>query len=87
MAKYKDVVHDSLQYMLVIVYCVSNIVTSQEEADFPVAISRRSSGDIVFFNSNKSYYLCPSDNTTYLVNERRCVDNEDLFNGKFKCCS
>ena len=57
MAKYKDVVHDRLQYILVIVYCVSNFVTSQEEADFPVVISRRSSGDIVYFNSNKSYIM------------------------------
>ena len=29
----------------------------QEEADFPVIISRRSSGDIVYFNSNKSYIM------------------------------
>ena len=86
MAKYRDVVHDGLEYLLVIVYCVSKIVTSQEVADLPVEVSRRSSEDIVYFNSNASY-RCPSDNITYLVNERRCVDNEDLFNGKFRSFS
>ena len=63
---------------------LSRFVTSNEQA--PVEVSRRLTGDIVFFNSSESdmplgSMTCSNDRDTYLVSERQCVMKEELHNG------
>ena len=65
---------------------LSRFVTSNDSEQVPVAVSRRSTGDIVFFNSSESdmplgSMTCSNDNATYLVSERQCVMKEELHNG------
>ena len=87
MAKSRYLVYKELQlpcYWLVPLLFLSRFVTSNEQV--PVAVSRRSTGDIVFFNSSESNMTlrsitCPNDRDTYLVCERQCVMNEELFDG------
>ena len=49
----------------------------------PMSISRRQSGDIYFLNqSNQGHGTCNEGrNTTYVIAERLCINNQHLFNG------
>ena len=44
-------------------------------------VTRRLTGDTYTLTQNNSKVILCSDNLTFLVNERRCVRNEELFNG------
>ena len=87
MAMSRDSIYKELQLSccwLVPLLFLSRFVTSNEQV--PVAVSRRSTGDIVFFNSSESdmplgYMTCSNDRDTYLVSERQCVMKEELHNG------
>ena len=50
-----------------------------------LSVSRRLTGDTYTTTHNNSYVqrICRDidSNLTFLVNERRCVENEELFNG------
>ena len=50
-----------------------------EEGAIPVGVTRRSSGDIVFFDENSEITVC---NVTYLVEERQCVSDQHVINGR-----
>ena len=56
-----------------------------ELSAIPVIIRRRASADIytiLLFQQNVTEdKLCPTDNATYLVKERQCINNQNLFNG------
>ena len=52
----------------------------------PILVSRRFRGDIYHLESesaeNHDHYACSNDNLTYLVEERQCVNDQDLLNSK-----
>ena len=61
------------------------VVHCSEEEKVPVLVNRRlTENDIVTYvttveNFDKQRETC--DNHTYIVSERRCVNNQDLLNG------
>ena len=50
----------------------------KDEKTIPVGVTRRPSGDIVFFDY-KEHFVCRA---TYLVEERQCVSDQELLNGR-----
>ena len=48
-----------------------------------LSVSRRLTGDTYTLTHNNSHIqiICLDSNLTFLVSERRCVENEELFNG------
>ena len=61
--------------ILVFVYTVSTLsVQNETEAPVPVVVNRRQINDIY-----NAIQVC---DVTYLVSDRQCVQNEDLFTGK-----
>ena len=61
--------------ILVFVYTVSTLsVQNETEAPVPIVVNRRQINDI--YNAKQ---VC---DVTYLVSDRQCVQNEDLFTGK-----
>ena len=60
------------------------VVHCSEEEKVPILVNRRLGNDIVtyvttFDNSSSQSEIC--DNHTYIVSERRCVNNQELLNG------
>ena len=72
--------------LLVLVFLSSSLAHSEENVDpsIPVAVHRRQSSDLYFYNNGSDHEVCDSANVTYLVIERRCVRNEDLFSGNIR---
>ena len=66
-----------LVWFLMIVFVQKSL--QKEEGTIPVGVTRRSSGDIVFFDENSEITVC---NVTYLVEERQCVSDQDVINGR-----
>ena len=66
-----------LSTVLVILVDLSLIVSLYGEV--PYLVSRRVSGDIIVCNAT-TFEACV-DGNTFLVSERQCVSNEELFNG------
>ena len=63
--------------LVVFVYTVSTLsVHNKTEAPVPVVVNRRQINDIY-----NAIQVC---DVTYLVSDRQCVQNEDLFSGKSK---
>ena len=61
--------------ILVFVYTVSTLsVQNETEAPVPIVVNRRQINDI--YNAKQ---VC---DVTYLVSDRQCVQNEDLFTGR-----
>ena len=88
MAKGSDIVQTEIQSYLLVLLIVSTFVTSYNGEQVPVAIVRRISGDIIYFGYNSSdselYFVsCSDSEKTYLITERQCVTNEELFNGSW----
>ena len=71
-----------LSMILVVVLFVIRMssVTVMSEADVPEWVRRRQSLDIYNF-LNSSHMTCSIDNSTYLVDERQCVKDQELFDG------
>ena len=74
--------------LLVLVLVLLSSVQSEEDVNpsIPEFVSRRQSSDVYYLNNGSIYgTLCDNENfinVTYLVGERRCIANEDLFSGK-----
>ena len=73
--------------LVVLVFECSSLVQSEGNVDLsiPVSVQRRQSSDVYYYNNGSNHEICDNDNfinVTYLVSERRCVTNEDLFSGK-----
>ena len=71
--------------LLVIVMFAYELSTSEcIEVVVPVSVNRRLSGDL-FSLSNSSHIVCNRTQNdmspTYLVDERRCVNSQDLLDG------
>ena len=82
MAKGIKLVHTGLKSLLVILVGLSKIVTGEEGV--PMSVSRRRGGDSFHILNSSEQFLCRDDNDlTYLVHERRCVKNQELFNGNY----
>ena len=71
-----------LAFLRAFLFCeLATHITTISDVDVPVRVGRRISGDIYYVTSS-SYSIChDNDNVTFLVSERRCVKNQDLFNG------
>lgn len=77
---------DSVQRRLCIVVVVTLFCTLVcIEVAVPVKVIRRPCGDIVRFSNSSRDVICKADMklTTYLVDEKRCVNNQDLYNGSY----
>ena len=57
---------------------LSTLAAINDDKAVPQVVVRRFSGDIIGFNLSIGYSICYK---TFLVNERRCVNNEELING------
>ena len=59
---------------------------SEEENSMVYSVSRRLSGDVyntITLSNSTGHFICSGDgNLTFLVSERRCVNNEEFFNGE-----
>lgn len=66
-------------HLLCFMLCVGQ--NFDEEYCQPKSIKRRYSGDIVV-DTGVGHITCNEDNRTYMVEENRCVKNENLYSGK-----
>ena len=69
--------------LLVVVFAFLSSVQSGDSSVL-VSVSRRQSTDVYYYNDSTHGTICDNDNhidVTYLVSERRCIANEDLFSG------
>ena len=67
-----------LSVMLVALLSLCNSV--QAEANFTVWVSRRSTGDLFGLNSTAVHGHC-DPSASYLIYEKQCALDEELFNG------
>ena len=68
--------------LVLLVVVTSELVTSEEL--IPVSVTRRLGGDSFHVLNSSDPLLCGDDNNlTYLVHERRCVKNQELFSGNY----
>ena len=74
-----DMVYRELKLLLVtLVVGLSEFVICEE--GIPVSVHRRLGGDTYWYLNSSDPFLCRDDkNLTYLVNERRCMKNQELF--------
>ena len=56
--------------------------TTEAGASIPVKLHRRQKSDIYTTLNSSSGEHCGSINTTYLVGQKECVKNEELFRGR-----
>ena len=63
------------------------MIASQTVSDdsVPVAVTRRLNGDIAYVSST-SHFSCDKLNLTFLISDRKCVENQELINGNYVCC-
>lgn len=68
---------------VVLVYIASSLVNMNPctEEIVPAIVSRRPTGDFVNYLEPKGCDCTNEDNLTYLVDERQCVNNQDLLDG------
>ena len=69
---------------LVILVRLSSLVALKDGV--VLSATRRLTGDTYTVAHSNSHVqrICHDSNLTFLVNERRCVENEELFNGSIK---
>ena len=76
----KRVLLKSVCEAVVFIYLVNRFVSCEETKMIPESVSRRLSGDAVYFKSDDM--ICSvEDNFTYIVEERECMSNEKLLSG------
>ena len=59
---------------------IAQVQSEYDSSAIPVVIGRRQSGDS-YTTLQQDVTNCPTDNVTYLVKERLCVNDHYLFNG------
>ena len=66
---------------------LAHVQSQDASTSVPVTVSRRPSLDTyTILQGNRTYgRVCNVDNATYLVKEKRCINDEHLFNGNLKC--
>lgn len=72
-----------LKWLLVVtvLICVG-FISESNEAEIPVYISRRHSGDSIIFNSSTTLTCSDGNNLTYSIEEQRCARNDEFLNSK-----
>ena len=74
---------------IILVSALISVALSKEENSIVYLVSRRLSGDIyntITVSYSTGHMVCSNDGTgnlTFLVSEKRCIDNEELFNGEW----
>ena len=75
-----------LPCILILVSALSSVALSEEENSMVYSVNRRLSGDVyntITVSNSTGHSVCSDDgNLTFLVSERRCVNNEKFFNGE-----
>lgn len=67
----------------VLLFCVIVSHTVSDD-NVPVMVSRRLTDIYQYHNvSSTSHFSCDEVNATFLVSDRRCIKNQELFNGKY----
>ena len=65
---------------------MSSVALSEEENSIIYSVSRRLSGDVyttITLSNSTGHFVCSDyGSLTFLVSERRCINNEEFFNGK-----
>ena len=81
-----DSVVASRKLSLVLVTLQLCLCTSvQADADFTVSVNRRTTSDIIYILKSMVQTLSCDPRTvdrTYLITERQCVSNQELYSGK-----
>ena len=71
---------------IILVSALSSVALSEEEKSMVHSVNRRLSGDIyntiTLPNSTCSFACSDGGNLTFVVSERRCVSNEEFFDGE-----
>ena len=67
--------------IIVILVSLSRSIALTDEVPHLATVSRRLSSDIFAYYNSASFRICGGYNTTILVSDRRCITNEELFNG------
>ena len=84
MARIIDFFDRELKLVLLMMIASQSVIS---EEVIPVSVTRRLYGDAYrYLNSSDHHHeVChDGNNLTYLVNERRCVKNQELFSGKIQ---
>ena len=71
----------ALVLVLIVIYSM-NCYGEGDINNVPTWVTRRMSADIYYQRGNKSHSVC-NDSTTFMVEERKCMKNEEIFNGKY----
>ena len=71
---------NTCMYILTLVG-LSSLVSITDGVTVVELVTRRLTGDTYTITQNNSNLILCSYSLTFLVNERRCVRNEELFNG------
>ena len=67
---------------LAFVALLSLCTSVQAEANFTVWVNRRSTQDLYRLNSTAAHERC-DPSASYLINEKQCALDEELFNGMY----
>ena len=60
-----------------------SVALNKEENSIVYSVTRRPSGDIYTLYNSTGHIVCSEDGSpTFLVSEKRCVNNKDFFNGE-----
>ena len=57
----------------------------QAEANFTVWVIRRSTTDLYSLNSSSIVLVNCGAKPNYLVNEKQCASDEEIFSGMYRC--
>ena len=75
-----------LPCILILVSALNSVALSEKEKSIVYSVSRRLSGDVyntITVSNSTAHFACSYGvNPTFLISERRCVNNEEFFNGE-----
>ena len=77
-----DSVVASRKFSLAFVSLLSLCTSVRAEANFTVWVNRRSTEDLYRLNSADGHKVC-NPSASYLINEKQCAMDEELFNGMY----
>ena len=68
---------------IILVSALSSVALSKEENSIVYSVTRRLLVDIYTLFNSTGHNVCSEDGSlTFLVSEKRCVNNKDFFNGE-----
>ena len=69
--------------LLLVVFAKKSVLQDDGESQTLVAVIRRLTKDIEVFDGDSNNHKVCSEQSTYLVDERKCVNNKDLLEGNW----